>query len=85
MTDSAGDAAMAPPVDVCVVIVHYETPDLLHECLDLLAASEDVNLQVIVVDNASVAFDSADVNGAYPSARYSTRPTKASLGLRTAD
>jgi N-acetylglucosaminyl-diphospho-decaprenol L-rhamnosyltransferase len=69
MMEKSGDAARATPVDVSVVIVHYETPDLLIECLESLAASEDVHLQVVVVDNASIHFDGAAVDQTFPGAQ----------------
>jgi len=39
--------------DVSVVIVNYNTRDLLRNCLQSLADSTDIELEVIVVDNAS--------------------------------
>jgi GT2 family glycosyltransferase len=60
--------ASQPPVDVSVVIVHYETPGLLIGCLEALARSTGaVTAQVFVVDNASKAFDADAALRAYPS------------------
>ncbi|HUG49122.1 MAG TPA: glycosyltransferase, partial [Candidatus Limnocylindria bacterium] len=51
--------------DVSVVIVHYQTPDLLLRCLRALAASEQPPpLETFVVDNGSAHFDAEDVRAA---------------------
>ena len=52
--------------DVSAVIVHYETPELLERCLHALQASEGVNVEAIVVDNASTGFEPARVESALP-------------------
>jgi GT2 family glycosyltransferase len=54
--------------DVTAVIVHYETPDLLAQCIAALAASEAVKVQTIVVDNASRGFDADAVRAVVPGA-----------------
>ncbi len=47
--------------DLSVVIVHYETPDLLRKCLDAVDAARDgLVVEVIVIDNASVGFMPAE-------------------------
>lgn len=61
---------MRPTVDgpdVSVVIVHFETPQLLLQCLRALHAGRGaVRLQAMVIDNASRAFDSGAVERALP-------------------
>ena len=39
--------------DLSVIIVNYNTASFIKRCLNALSAQEDVNLKVIVVDNAS--------------------------------
>ncbi|MBI5837408.1 MAG: glycosyltransferase [Candidatus Eisenbacteria bacterium] len=39
-------------MSLSVVIVHYETPDLLEECLRSLAESGDMPAEILVVDNS---------------------------------
>ena len=56
-----------PGPDISLAIVHYETPELLRDCLDSLARSEgELQVEVSVVDNASVTFDAAEIRAAYP-------------------
>ncbi|MGI8929531.1 MAG: glycosyltransferase family 2 protein [Candidatus Limnocylindrales bacterium] len=56
--------------DVSVVIVHFETPDLLSACLRALAAgSGALKLEVFVIDNASRGFDQLAVDPALPGAK----------------
>jgi len=43
----------APPCDVAVVILNYNTASLLAACLQSICAAEDVAVDVCVVDNAS--------------------------------
>jgi GT2 family glycosyltransferase len=63
-------AGSGPSVDLSVVIVHYETPTLLADCLRSLGpAKTDLSLEVFVVDNASVQFDPAACEAAYPGVR----------------
>jgi N-acetylglucosaminyl-diphospho-decaprenol L-rhamnosyltransferase len=54
--------------DVTAVIVHFQTPEHLADCLAALAASVGVSIQTIVVDNATVGFDAADVTDVLPDA-----------------
>jgi GT2 family glycosyltransferase len=54
---------------VSVVIVHYETPELLVGCLESLAASVGVSIETFVVDNASTTFEPDAVSRALPAAR----------------
>lgn len=68
--------------DVSVVIVHYETPELLLSCLDSLASSEQVRIEVIVVDNASIRFDPASLAARHPDVLV--RRNEANLGFAKA-
>jgi len=53
--------------DVSVVIVHYETPDLLLDCLHALRSSRDAErFQVFVIDNGSRSFDAAACRAVLP-------------------
>jgi N-acetylglucosaminyl-diphospho-decaprenol L-rhamnosyltransferase len=55
--------------DLSIVIVHYETPDLLERCLAALAASDNApRSELFVVDNASRAFVSSIVTRHAPQA-----------------
>jgi GT2 family glycosyltransferase len=50
----------AEPIDVSVIVVHYETPAMLAQCLASVGASSgDIGIETIVIDNASVGFDPA--------------------------
>lgn len=51
---------------VSVLIVSYNVKDLLIECLDALFQSRDVELEVVVVDNASSDGSADAVEGRYP-------------------
>jgi N-acetylglucosaminyl-diphospho-decaprenol L-rhamnosyltransferase len=79
-----GDKTQAVgPVDVSVVIVHYETPELLVECLQGLAGSTGgVTTEVFVVDNASSGFDPSTARRAFPGVRVLVNDTNA--GFATA-
>jgi GT2 family glycosyltransferase len=71
---------MADPlaVDISVVIVHYETPELLVDCLASLAdTTGGVNLEVFVVDNDSTRFDEAAARRAYPGVQVLVNDTNA--------
>lgn len=53
--------------EVSIVIVHYETPELLVRCLEALKASESPpRLEVFVVDNASSRFSAQAARAAFP-------------------
>jgi N-acetylglucosaminyl-diphospho-decaprenol L-rhamnosyltransferase len=66
------------PIDISVVIVHYETPELLVGCLEALAASTGgVVLEVVVVDNASIRFDEAAARRAYSGVQILVNATNA--------
>jgi GT2 family glycosyltransferase len=60
-------AVVADRPDVSVVIVHYETPELLVRCLEALKASESpLRLEVFVIDNGSTRFNAQAARAAYP-------------------
>jgi N-acetylglucosaminyl-diphospho-decaprenol L-rhamnosyltransferase len=72
-----------PPPDVSVVIVHYQTPDLLVRCLAALAASDGgVDMEVFVVDNASQGFDAAAMQSLLPGSTVIANPVN--VGFATA-
>lgn len=69
MTSHDSNSPGQPP-DLSIVIVHYETPDLLLRCLAAVRASRlPPHLEVFVVDNGSSRFDEAEVRNAYPGVR----------------
>ena len=54
MTDSAQPSPPPQPCDVSVVIVSFNTREVLRECLEALAReSAGLDVQTIVVDNGS--------------------------------
>jgi GT2 family glycosyltransferase len=56
--------------DVSIVIVHYETPDLLLRCVEAIKASlTPPQLEVFVIDNGSSKFEADAVRDAYPGVR----------------
>ena len=55
--------------DLSVVIVNYNTRDLLRNCLLSLRASEGLSLEIIVVDNASTDGSAAMVRAEFPQAQ----------------
>ena len=53
--------------DISLVVVHYETPAELAQCLDSVrTATAGIDSEVFVVDNASSKFDAAAVADAVP-------------------
>lgn len=56
-------------VDVSVIIVSYNTADLLADCLESVLASQQVHCEVFVVDNASVDGSAKVVRGKFPTVR----------------
>lgn len=80
---SPGHPADAPRPDVSVVIVHYETPDLLEGCLRALAAVEGrTRMEAFVVDNASRHFDPLRCQQILPALSVIRNP--ANVGFATA-
>ncbi|MDE2776305.1 MAG: glycosyltransferase family 2 protein [Chloroflexota bacterium] len=55
--------------DLSVVIVSYNTRDLLRSCLQSLRASVGLDLEIIVVDNASSDGSAEMARGEFPEAR----------------
>ncbi|MEO8625336.1 MAG: glycosyltransferase family 2 protein [Candidatus Limnocylindrales bacterium] len=51
------------------IIVHYETPELLAQCLAALRASEGVAIEALVIDNASRDFGTDEIETWLPGAR----------------
>ncbi|MBU0490820.1 MAG: glycosyltransferase family 2 protein [Chloroflexi bacterium] len=56
-------------LDLGIVIVNYNTADLLRECLQSIYASTGLTLQVIVVDNCSPDHSAQVVRDEFPQAR----------------
>ena len=70
--------------EVSVAIVHYQTPDLLLECLAALRGSRGADrLEVFVVDNASADFDANAVEGAFPEVRLRVNPSNLGFARAT--
>jgi GT2 family glycosyltransferase len=63
------DSPIDPPVDVSVVVVSWNTRELLRECLEAVLASTGVAIEVLVVDNASSDGSSDMVRQTFPGAR----------------
>jgi GT2 family glycosyltransferase len=63
---SASSDVLSP--DVSIIIVNWNTRDLLHGCLASIAAETRVEHEVIVVDNASTDGSAAMVAVAFPDA-----------------
>ncbi len=87
----AGGAGAHAPAAVSIVVVHYETPAELVDCLrSVAAASEAMPVEVFVIDNASPSFDAAAVTRALPTANVVRNSTNvgfaraANQGLRDA-
>lgn len=56
--------------DVSIAIVHYQTPDILRQCLLALAAARDADrFEVFLVDNASENFRPDDFRSLFPGVR----------------
>jgi N-acetylglucosaminyl-diphospho-decaprenol L-rhamnosyltransferase len=55
--------------DLSVVVVSYNTADLIEACLRSVQASRGVSLELFVVDNASADGGAAVVRGRFPSVR----------------
>lgn len=65
----SGDSWVMRPraASLSVLIVNYHSTQHLRTCLDaLLASTMSDELEIIVVDNASLDFDKADISSAYP-------------------
>ncbi len=55
--------------DVSIVIVSWNTRDLLRDCLESLRATEDVSVEVFVVDNDSLDGSASTVAAEFPRVR----------------
>jgi len=77
--------------ELSVIIVSYNTRDLLRNCLLSLHASVGLSLEIIVVDNASSDGSAAMVRDEFPEARLLAQSTNAwycggnNIGLRAAN
>ena len=87
----AGGSTAHAQAAVSIVVVHYETPTQLDDCLRSIAvASASVPVEVFVIDNASKSFDADAVNRAFPDATVIRNSTNlgfsraANQGLRQA-
>src|SRR5689334_19955558 len=76
-------------LDIGIVIVNWNTRDLLRDCLKSLAAGDpSVQRRVIVVDNASTDNSAAMVRAEFPDVEVIENPTNGgfsqanNLGLR---
>lgn len=57
-------------IDLSVIIVNWNTRDLLRQCLEMIpAAARDLSFEIIVVDNASTDGSQEMVRTFFPSAR----------------
>lgn len=63
--------------ELSVVIVNYNTRELLRNCLQSLRASRGIRLDIIVVDNASGDDSAAMVRADFPEARLLAQPVNA--------
>lgn len=61
--------------DVSVIVVSYNTADLLRRCLGSIASSGEVTVEVIVVDNASADGSADVVRQEFPAATLVELPT----------
>ena len=65
----AGGSKAHGPADISIVVVHYESPTELDDCLRSIAvASASLPVEVFVVDNASKSFAADAVSRALPDA-----------------
>ncbi len=80
---------MEPPIDLGIVIVNYNTADLLRDCLRSLYASVGLTFRVIVVDNCSPDHSAQVVREEFPQAQLIVASENRgyahanNLGLRT--
>jgi GT2 family glycosyltransferase len=64
------EVAAAPPVDLAIVILNYNTAALLRDCLHSLRASQyTLRVETVVVDNASSDGSAAMVRAEFPEVR----------------
>lgn len=61
---------MSPPPDVSILVVAYRNPELTHACLrSVVAETQDIPYELIVVDNASGDSTAEMVRREFPAAR----------------
>ncbi len=59
-----------PGLDLSIIIVSFNTRDVLLDCLtSVYANTEDISFEVIVVDNASIDNTSASISESFPDVR----------------
>ncbi|MCL1899508.1 MAG: glycosyltransferase family 2 protein [Promicromonosporaceae bacterium] len=68
------DRPAATRPTVRAIVVTWNGADLLPSCLDSLLAQADVNIEIVVVDNASTDHTQALLTAAYPGVRVLTLP-----------
>jgi GT2 family glycosyltransferase len=79
-TDESASQAESRP-DVSVLIVSFNTRDVLNECLrSLEAVRQDLSLEVIVVDNASRDGSVAMLQARYPQVKVIASPVNLGFG-----
>jgi GT2 family glycosyltransferase len=66
---------LSAPIDVSVVIVSFNTRELLRECLRAVVVEESLNAEVLVVDNASSDGSAAMVAEEFPWVRLTALET----------
>lgn len=59
---------LKPPARIGVVVVHWNSPELLDDCLQHLDAQHVMPDRIVVVDNASDGFDAGRVERRFPAA-----------------
>ncbi len=70
-----GSTPADPPLDLAIVILNYNTRDLLSNCLDSVFASQgEVRYRVCVVDNASTDGSAEMVRSRFPQAHMIANP-----------
>ena len=67
--------------ELSVIIVSYNTADLIGACLDSVLASEHINLEVFVVDNASKDTGVAVIQKHFPTVRLIANETNRGFGV----
>ncbi len=70
-----GSPVMTPSIDVSVIIVNWNTRELLRDCLaSVYAETRGIGLEVIVVDNASSDGSAVMVEAEFPQVRLIRNP-----------
>lgn len=70
-------------IDVSVIIVSYNTAELIGDCIESVLASQGVSMEVFVVDNASQDGSADVVRGRFPGVRLMVN--EANLGFGAAN